>query len=247
MRATKTALALTLAFAAANCQAREATVAFVGCPADGQVGPIEPPKRERKELPPGDVPAAAIAYYKGEEAPGAFAPSGWFCRVWYGSAGSTLLVSATPIDTTTLFPPVKVFGPAVEMQVSLAGTSGRFAVASYASRLFPRVLAGFIQRVKDEMVLHDSAVETNRLADDSVTSVTPWLREFMTPAGTSGLGTEETLGPASLPIRGVAMIARDTTEPDMTLLRVRLGARMGELESAVLRLNTRCMQETNGC
>ncbi len=49
---------LTLAFAVpwAACQAQRASVPFVGCPADGQLGPIEAPKGQPKIASFGDVP-----------------------------------------------------------------------------------------------------------------------------------------------------------------------------------------------
>src|SRR5436190_3374384 len=146
MRPTLLGFTLALAVPWTGGQA-QGTVPFVGCPADGQSGPIAPPKGQPKVVSLGDLPAGGIAYYKGDQAPGVFAPAGWHCRVWYGSSGSTLVVTPTPLDTTH-FP--KVAGPAVEMSVSYGGTSGRFNVARYASRLFPRLLARFIQRVKGE-------------------------------------------------------------------------------------------------
>src|SRR5262245_1175600 len=75
-------------------------VAFVGCPADGQTGEIAAPQGEPKVVVLDGVSADAVAYYKGEHAPGAFAPSGWHCRVWYGSAGSTLIVTPAPINSS---------------------------------------------------------------------------------------------------------------------------------------------------
>src|SRR2546427_12860328 len=106
---------LTLAFSAlsAGCQPQQRAGTFVGCPADGQLGPIEAPKDQPKVVSLPDVPVGAIAYYKGEQAPGVFAPTGWHCRVWYGSSGSSVLVTPTRIDTTHFLPP-KVLGPAVE-------------------------------------------------------------------------------------------------------------------------------------
>jgi hypothetical protein len=239
---------LTIAFAVlwAGCQAQQGTIPFVGCPADGQLGPIEAPKGQPKVVSLGDVPAGAIAYYKGEQAPGVFAPIGWHCRVWYGSSGSSVLVTPTPIDTTHFLPP-KVLGPAVELGLSFAGTSGRFGVARYASRLFPRVLASFIEGVKHEHLVPDSEFEPRQYAQDSVTNLDSVVAEFTTPPSVSGLGTAAHLGPSRDPIHGVATIAPDPTEPDMSILRVRLGADMRQVEAAVLRLNRECMQQTDRC
>jgi hypothetical protein len=239
---------LTLAFAVgwAGCQAQQATVPFVGCPADGQMGPIEAPKGQPRVISLGDVPAGAIAYYKGEQAPGVFAPAGWHCRVWYGSSGSTVLVTPMPIDTTHFLPP-KVIGPALEMDLSFAGTSGRFSVARNASRLFPSVLATFIEGVKHEHLVPDSEFEPRQYARDSVTNPDSVTAEFTTPPGVSGLGTAGFLGPSQDPIHGVAVIAPDPTEPDMSILRVRVGADMRQVEAVFVRLNRRCMQKTDGC
>src|SRR6266516_342582 len=233
MRPILVGLTLVLAVPWAGCQAQQGTIPFVGCPADGQLGPIEAPKGQPKVVSLRDVPAGAIAYYKGEQAPGVFAPAGWHCRVWYGSSGSGVLVTPTPIDTTHFVPP-KVMGPAVEMGVSLAGTSGRFSVASYASRLFPRRLASFIEGVKNEHLVPDSEFAPRRYARDSVSSVDSLVAEFTTPAGVSGLGTTGLLGPSRDPIRGIAVIASGPTEQDMSILLVRLGRNMRQLEAAVL-------------
>ncbi len=246
MRPTLLAFALALAVAWAGCQAQQGTVPFVGCPADGQSGPIEPPKGQPKVASVGELRAATIAYYKGENAPGAFAPAGWHCRVWYGSSGSSILVTPTPIDTTQ-FLPRKVLGPAVDVDFSFAGTSGRFTVARYASRLFPRVLARFIERVRNEHLVPDSALAPPTNARDSVTAVDNLVVEFTTPPGVSGLGTAGLLGPSPDPVHGVAVIAPDPDEPDMSILRVRLGGSMRQVEAAVLRLNKACMRQSDGC
>jgi len=246
MRPTFLGFALALAVPWAGCQAQQGSVPFVGCPADGQTGPIEPPRGEPRVVSLGELPAGAIAYYKGEQAPGVFAPAGWHCRVWYGSSGSSVLVTPTPIDTTHFLPP-KLVGSAVELGLRSAGTSGRFSVASYASRLFPRVLARFIEGVKNEHLEPDSEFGPQRYARDSVSSVDSLVAEFTTPPGVSGLGTTGLLGPSRDPIHGVAVIASDPTEPDMSILRVRLGGNMRQVEAAVLRLNRECMQKTDGC
>src|SRR5438034_1529814 len=197
MRPTLLGFTLALAVPWTGGQA-QGTVPFVGCPADGQSGPIAPPKGQPKVVSLGDLPAGGIAYYKGQQAPGVFAPGGWHCRVWYGSSGSSVLVTPTPIDTTHFLPP-KVLGPAVEMTLRFAGTSGRFGVASYASRLFPRVLARFIEGVKNEHLVPDSEFEPRQYARDSVRSVDRLVAEFTTQLGASGLGTAGLLGPSQEP------------------------------------------------
>jgi len=229
-----------------GCQAQQRTVPFVGCPADGQVGRIAAPKGAPRVLPIRNVPTGEIAYYKGESAPGVFAPSGWFCQVSYGSSGGAVLVTPTPIDTTS-WRLQTVLGPAVEMSLSYAGTSGRFSVAIHGAGLFPKRLSRFIANVRTDYVVPDSEFAPHRYSHDSVTLVDSLVAEFTTPSRESGLGTDGPLGPAMDPIRGVAAIAPDSTEPDMTVLRIRLGANMRALENLLLRLNKECMETPDGC
>jgi hypothetical protein len=115
MRSTLIGLSLALVVPWASCVAQQSTVPFVGCPADGQQGPVEAPKGEPRVPPLNDVPAEGLAFYKGEYAPGAYAPRGWHCRVWYGSSGGFILVTPEPIDTTDFLPP-KTPGPALEIE-----------------------------------------------------------------------------------------------------------------------------------
>jgi hypothetical protein len=246
MRATLSTLALALAAPCASCRVQQRTIPFVGCPADGQMGPVAPPRGQPQVVSLSQVPAGAIAYYKGEQAPGVFAPAGWHCRVWYGSSGSTILVTPLPIDTTQFLPP-KITGPAVQMGLSFGGTSGRFAVASYASRLFPALLAKFIEHVKNEGLSPDSEFLPHRYAADSITSIDSFVAAFTTPPNVDGLGTAGLLGASGDAIRGVAVITQDPSEPDLSILRVRLADNMREIAAAVLRLNRQCMQQADGC
>ena len=150
--------------------------------ADGQAGPIEAPKGPPKVVAGTEVPASRLAYYKGEEAPGLFGPRGWHCRVWYGSSGSTLIITPTLIDST-LGLPRKLQGEALELSVSSGGTSGRFVVAHYAARLFPRVAAKFIARVQNEGLAPASEFQSGPYPHDSVKYLGTLVAEFTTPAG----------------------------------------------------------------
>ncbi|MDH3455466.1 MAG: hypothetical protein OER90_01375 [Gemmatimonadota bacterium] len=133
------------------------------------------------------------------------------------------------------------------MTVLFAGSSGRFGVASYAARLFPTVLASFIERIRNQHVVADSLFEPRRYVRDSVSSVDSVMTEFTTPSNATGLGTAGLLGPSNIPIQGVAVIAPDPREPDMSILRIRLDGSARRLEPAILRLNTDCMRKTDGC
>src|SRR5258706_8228370 len=75
------------------------TVPFVGCPSDGQMGPIAAPTGAPKVVELDAATAREIAYYSGDGGPAAFAPRGWYCQVSYGSSGSTIFVTPSPFDS----------------------------------------------------------------------------------------------------------------------------------------------------
>src|SRR2546425_5126517 len=79
-----------------GAQARQDTIPFVGCPADGQAGPIEAPKGPPKVVAGNEMAASPPPHFKGEEGPGLFLPPGWECRGWGGASGRTLIITTTP-------------------------------------------------------------------------------------------------------------------------------------------------------
>ena len=86
---------------------------------------------------------------QGEQSSGVFAPRGWHCEVLYGSGSSHLRVTPTARDAP-YFPIAKIRGSVVELEYAFGGFSGRFTVAVYASRLFPRTAACSIEHVQQE-------------------------------------------------------------------------------------------------
>lgn len=75
----------------------QATVPFVGCKSDGQVGPIDAPKGKDVVLPIPAEAAARLAYYKADHF-GVLGPRAWNCFRLYGSSGNVLFVSPGPIN-----------------------------------------------------------------------------------------------------------------------------------------------------
>jgi hypothetical protein len=214
---------------------RDEAIPFVGCPSDGQAGPLPAPTGKPQPSPLADIPAEGIAYYKSNDV-GVFAPRGWYCREWYGASGSTLLITPAPLDVT--FPPSKTRGYAVERSFYFGGTSGRFTVARYASRLFPGMVTKFVEGVESEG-LDGGGGDGSR---DSVTTVSTLVVEFSTPANATGLGTEY-LEPSAEMIRGAVFLDQtQPAEPNVSIVRIRLGAAMRQFESALLRVNEHCMQ-----
>src|SRR5260370_29660297 len=105
-------------------QAHRETIPFVGGPSQGQIGYVRAPEGESQSIDLDSVAAGQIAYYKGDNGPGVFAPRGWHCRGWEGSAGGTLVVSPGLIDSLGARP--RLLGRAVELEGWEGGTSGRF-------------------------------------------------------------------------------------------------------------------------
>jgi hypothetical protein len=186
-----------------------------------------------------------IAYYEGAHAPGIFAPSGWHCRVWYGSSGSVFVVTPTPIEAP-YFPPPKFRGKAVEVSNVVGEGSGRFSVATYASWLFPGKSEKFVQHVREESAKLLPPISRAPYPSDSITNQGS-VAEFMTPANQKGLGTEGYLDPSQDGIRGIAILDEADPEwPSISVVRARLGSDT-ELEAAILRLNKACMQRKDPC
>jgi hypothetical protein len=114
-------------------------VPFVGCPSDGQVGPLSAPNGKAQQVQIAPEAAARLAWYKAQNAPGVLAPRDWHCLSTYGSSGATLYVSPEPINSELVFSTAwKGFaGPAIQISSMNGGTSGRFEVAQKIARLFP--------------------------------------------------------------------------------------------------------------
>jgi hypothetical protein len=149
-----------------------------------------------------------------------------------------LLVTPEPLEVTSR--PPKSRGDAVERSIYLGGTSGRFAVARYISHLFPGVATEFVQSVERE-----GPIVADNERGDSVTRVGGGLAEFSTPAGATGLGTEY-LEPSGDTIRGAVFLDQtQPAEPNISIVRIRVGASMSQRESELLRVNEQCIQ--SGC
>src|SRR3989441_11466130 len=83
-----------------GAQARQDTIPFVGCPADGQAGPIEAPKGPPKVVAGNEVPASRLAHFEGGEGPCLVCPPAWpFCG-GFGPAGRMLFFSTHALAFT---------------------------------------------------------------------------------------------------------------------------------------------------
>ncbi len=215
----------------AGAQAAE-QVPFVGCPGDGQMGPVAAPKGAPKAVAVDAAAARQLAFYQARDSFGVLAPKGWKCFYFYGSSGARLTVAPSGnLQNATGAP---LTGPAVVATLDFGGTSGRFEVAKYSARLFPEVQQAFIASVIAEGIEPKENFPSGPYPADKMTYKNARLVEFETPANMDGLGTSDQLQKNSLPIVGVATLKDSADGPDFFLLTVRLPANQAALAPAIV-------------
>lgn len=213
-------------------------VPFVGCKADGQLGPVAAPKGSSKEVHISADEAQRLAYYQARDGLWVLGPRGWYCFETYGSSGRSLFVSPRPVNKSRFFayPKRSVRGYAIEVDDVYGGTSGRFGVAAVIARVFPAYL-GFVKKVvaeeESEGIHAENDFPRGPYPTDKLTYVGKNMVEFTTPANTKGLGTDSLLAKNSEPIHGIAILAGST--PDLYQLSMRLPPKMKGLEAAIIR------------
>ena len=214
--------------------ARADTVPFVGCAVDGQVGPLAPPTEAASTLDLPPAIAAKLAYYASANI-WVLGPRGWHCFGLYGSNGEKLFLTPEPHDSRDILSGSgRLVGPAIEYSNSVGGTSGRFEVAKVAARLFP-VAKPFVEKVAAEGLEPKGDFVLAPFPADRLTRVSDTVVEYVTPAGTDGMGTVSYLQKNGLPISGVAALAMDDpSEIDLGKLDVRLPPEMQDLVPAIL-------------
>jgi hypothetical protein len=208
-------------------------VPFVGCKSDGQMGPQDAPTGKPKRVTISFDLAQRLAYYEAENGVGVLAPRGWYCFETYGSGGSNLFVSPTPINPADpLSENWKGFpGAALQYSLTLGGTSGRFEVAEIVARVFPAYKA-FVTRVIAEGIEPASSFPFGPYPKDKLTYRSNKVVEYQTPPDSDGLGTSSMLLKGPGPISGVAMLAGVDT--DLIHLSMRLPANLTDLAAAVV-------------
>lgn len=211
------------AFSASNDFRKLQYYQTVGCSADEQTGPKDPPKVITAPVI-GDVsPAMAqkLSYYASEDI-GVLAPRGWHCFGTSGSSGQTIYVAP---DANTLAP-IKSFsakpvvGPMVQLSVLVAGSSGRFDVTRFILQLFPSQRS-FAQSVIEEGLVPKKYFPKGPHTTDVLVYKSKDIVEYRTPARHKGLGTESELGLGPLPIEGVTIL-----EPEGDMQITHLAARL---------------------
>jgi hypothetical protein len=211
------------------------SVPVVGCPSDGQTGPLDPPAKSVASLDVLAKTAQQLAYYQAAEGPKVLAPRGWFCFGTYGSSGTVLIVTPKRFDTSNLAA-LKIPGPGISMTLLYGGTSGRFDVARYAARFFPKRVPNFVSAVDseiDELKLAERR-ESPSFTTDTYQDVTPSVVQFDTPGAQEGVGTTGPLVKSADPVSGLITITVADEEPDLRILRVRLSPQQRALTDTIL-------------
>lgn len=226
-----------LALALGVCVGRGAmaaeTLPFVGCPSDGQLGPIAAPTGAPVPTKLAPAIASGLAFYKaGQDETSVIAPRGWACHYVYGSDGGYMIVAPADNAEAASDGPIKT--PAVILIVHSGETSGRFAAAEYAARLFPKQAHAFIASVMAEGIEPKSAFVFKPYPADKLRPIGPREIAFETPANTRGLGTAEHLAPSDLAVTGIARLQGDPNAPDFFILSVRLPLGQSGLAAAIV-------------
>jgi hypothetical protein len=218
----------------------------VDCPANDQTGAAHPLAGASMVAPVQQSQSEQIDYYKDEYGPGVYAPRGWSCRAWAGSNGTLLLVTPKRIEPP-YFPLPAVTAPAVMIQTSDIGATGRFHAAIVAAQLFPLIAEEFITRVRQEHLISDSSFNVQSYPNDQIRYLTDRLVEYATPVNHMGLGTEGLLEISNLPVRGLTMLNLESEANALIELRVRLPATLNSAGEAIMQLETACLQLKQGC
>lgn len=224
--------ALTL-WTCTSLAAQTATVPFVGCKSDGQVGPLKAPTGKPRQLRIPVDAANQLAYYKAEDAPGVLGPRGWFCFSTYGSNGGSLYLSPRPIATAQIFKNWKgLSGPAIQVTDANGGTSGRFEVAAYIARYFPTHM-DFTRQVIAEGIEPAKDFPRGPYPHDKLTYRGKEIVEYETLPNADGLGTHTWLIKDDQPIDGVLILQAKDDFP-LTRLAVRLPPDLASLTTIII-------------
>lgn len=217
----------------------ELRVPSVGCPADGQLGPLAPPSVSAQVIHPTTALPGPVAYYKGAQGVGVFAPAGWHCFVVYGSAAVTTMVTQKPIlsSLSNLSP---LNAPAITLTIFDGGTGGRFDVASYCFMLFPDLSREFVKQVEAEKFVSKKDIERSKYPDDKLKYINESLVEFMTPANKRGLGTQGYINMGDTPVSG--LVDYDASgDVSVSVLRISMGVDESKWVHALIELNKPCV------
>jgi hypothetical protein len=197
------------------------------------MGPQDAPTGKPKRVAISPDLAQRFAYYEAENGAGVLAPRGWYCFETYGSSGSDLFLSPTPINPADPFSDNwKGFpGAVLQYSLTLGGTSGRFEVAEIIARVFPAYRA-FVRHVIAEGIEPASSFPYGPYPNDKLTYRSNKVVEYRTPPNTDGLGTRSRLQKSPTPISGVAIL--EGADTNLIQLSARLPPDLADLMSTII-------------
>jgi hypothetical protein len=206
-------------------------VPFVGCKADGQVGPKAAPTGAPVLVPVSAREGAQLAYYRSELGSAVLAPRGWNCFEIYGSSGETMALSSAPLDWNSKD---RVQAPVIVIAHLRGSSQGRWEVAQMIARLFP-AFQSFVSDVMETFNTPASEFPEGPFPADTLAYKGTRVVVYRTPAGREGLGTHSRfkLKDNGLPIEGAVVLIGDP--PDLLHLIVRLPASLRWLAPAIIR------------
>lgn len=190
----------------------QSALPFVGCPSDGQTGPLDAPA-SISALPEVAPEAAEKLAYYATTSLGVLAPRGWSCFGLNALNGSILLVTPQPLKDPT---GTLVTGPIVQASRNLGGGAGRIDVAEVAARLFP-VAEAFVKATTGDAGGPKVTLPTGPYPKDRLNRRSDTIVEFITPGNEIGQGTAGRIGKAPDPIFGAAVLL---PYQNMTLIQV---------------------------
>lgn len=210
--------------------AATAHVPFVGCPADGQAGPLPAP--HARPMPAVVASAArALAWYVSENE-AVLAPRGWQCFETYGSNGGTLVVAPQRLNFDLIQGAgVSFRGPTVLSGYTFGGTSGRFSVVNTVARYFP-AHRDFIRHVR-ATGFDLGGLPRGPYPGDRIVSRTPTEIRLITPPGRRGEGTNFLLAPNRDPVETLIMLHPES-DMDVSSFTVRLPRSQAAMSGVIL-------------
>jgi hypothetical protein len=176
-----------------------------------------------------------LAYYRANRL-AVLAPRGWHCFGLYGSNGAIVIVTPERHDAKDLlqYPTVPLKGPAIQLSFSDGETSGRFAVAETAARLFPN-LKEYVLQIIAEGIRPATDFPFGPYPTDVLNRKNDFEVEFETPGHHEGMGTHSRLAQNGDPIRGIAEFS-PSDDSGMYLLVTRLPSSLDSLSPSVTTL-----------
>jgi hypothetical protein len=194
------------------------------------MGPIAPLRHPDGASIPARAAALNLTLYQAWGTPAVLGPAGWHCVGSEGSSGDTLVLTPERYRPNDFIQrKTALDGPAIEISYSFGDTSGRFTVAEFAARLFPKA-APFVQSVLDEGIVND--FPTGPYPTDRLTYRGDFIVEYVTPPDSDGLGTRTFLRRNADPIEGVVLI--DPDSDDLVMVAIRLPAPLRHLAPFII-------------